>query len=275
MTGDNSSGGITPKIWGPHAWVFLHSMTFNYPIEPTDDEKNNYRVYFETLADTLPCEECRSSYSKFIKKGETILDDNALKNRSSLTKWLYYIHEAVNKKLGVNYGVSYDDIVKKYESFRADCSTTIIQEQHNSTGQCTAPENKKAASYQADSIKECPIIPVKLARNFVKYAQMRGIDAKEYIYVNRIKKDCKEDPELWKERNKQCTEIFKDIRVNDKPSIELEGDWKGLPTIDELKLILRLSTNLDRNKLIELIKKLEDIYPQYKCNYEKIYRLIK
>jgi hypothetical protein len=252
-------------------------MTFNYPHNPTDKEKEHYKIYFETLANTLPCEECRESYSKFIKNGVTILDSNALKNRSTLTKWLYYIHEAVNKKLNVNYGVSYDDIVKKYEAFEADCAVPIKNKSIKETeaGQCMAPKSKKAESYKADNIKDCPIIPIKMARHFIKYAQMRGVDSTEFIFIKQIKNNCKQDHKLWTERNKQCTEIFKDMRINDKLSIETSGKWEGLPTIDELKLILRFSTNLDKDKLVEIIKKLEQKFPECKCEYQKIYRLIK
>ena len=270
----NNNSGITPKIWGPHAWVFLHSMTFNYPEIPNDKEKEYYKTYFETLALTLPCEECRQSYSKFIKEGETQLTDDVLKNRSSLTKWLYCIHEAVNEKLGVDYGVSYDDIVKKYESFRADCSTPEKNKEQTES-KCIAPESKRAESYKIDNVKDCPIIPIKLSRHFIKYAKMRELDPKEFIFINKIQNDCKEDHELWKERNKQCTEIIKDMRMNDKLSIETSGKWSGLPTIDELKLILRFSTNLDKYKLVEIIKKLEQQFPECKCEYIKIYKLIK
>lgn len=269
---NNKTQGILPKIWGPHAWIFLHSMTFNYPEEPTTNERNYYKIYFEELANTLPCEECRESYKKFISEGETKLDDEALKDRSSLTKWLYYIHNAVNNKLGINYGVSYDDLVQKYEAFRADCGSVEIKEQ---TGQCSAAPSKKAHSYQVDSIKECPIIPIKLAKHFIKYAKMRNMDPKEFIFIDKIKKNCQEDHDLWIERNKQCTEIFKDMQMNDKPSIEIEGKWKDLPTIDELKLILRFSCNLKKEKLVEIIKKLEEKFPECKCEYKRLYKLIK
>ena len=30
------------KIWGPPAWTFLHTITFNYPENPTNREKHNY-----------------------------------------------------------------------------------------------------------------------------------------------------------------------------------------------------------------------------------------
>ena len=31
----NSNDGILTTIWGPAMWHFLHSMSFNYPNNPT------------------------------------------------------------------------------------------------------------------------------------------------------------------------------------------------------------------------------------------------
>ena len=268
--------GIIPKIWGPHAWILLHSITFSYLENPVEQEREAYKIYFEKLAEVLPCSECRESYKQFISDGITKLDNDVLKNRYSLTKWMYDIHNAVNNKLGVSYDVSYDDVVKKYESFRATCPTQIDEKgSAASPGQCFAPESKKALSYRAENTKECIVIPLKIARHFIKYAQMRNLGADEFMIINNIKKDCKEDHDIWIKRNEQCTEIFKDIHMNDKPTIETSGPYEGLPTIDELKLILRFSTSLDKSKLIEIIKKLGEKFPQCKCEYKIFYKLTK
>ena len=32
--------------WGPGGWVFLHTITFNYPLKPTLADKENYRNFF-------------------------------------------------------------------------------------------------------------------------------------------------------------------------------------------------------------------------------------
>lgn len=272
---NNKPAGIIPKIWGPHAWVFLHSITFNYPENPTYEEREAYKIYFEKLSDVLPCDECKESYSRFIKEGVTKLDNDALENRSSLTKWMYYIHNAVNKKLGVTYDVTYEDIVKKYESLRATCGTTLAHESSNQSSQCFAPPDKKSLSYKVDNTKECPIIPIKMAKHFIKYAEMRGLNPKEFEIIKKVKNDCKENHEIWIERNKQCTEILKDIRLNDKQALESNGQWEGFPTVDELKLLLRFSTTLNKNDLTNIIIKLGEKFPNCKCEYKKIYRLVK
>ena len=33
------------KIWGPHAWIFLHSITMAYPENPTDNDKKYMKIF--------------------------------------------------------------------------------------------------------------------------------------------------------------------------------------------------------------------------------------
>ena len=47
------------SIWGPGMWHFLHSMSFNYPVKPSDDDKINYRNFMLSLKNVLPCGKCR------------------------------------------------------------------------------------------------------------------------------------------------------------------------------------------------------------------------
>ena len=30
---------MEPKVWGSHAWIFLHTITLNYPDEPSKFDK--------------------------------------------------------------------------------------------------------------------------------------------------------------------------------------------------------------------------------------------
>ena len=43
------NNGLITKIWGGPGWTFCHSITFGYPIEPTDEQINNYRTFFISL----------------------------------------------------------------------------------------------------------------------------------------------------------------------------------------------------------------------------------
>jgi copper chaperone CopZ len=102
---------MDPKIWGGPAWIFLHSVTFNYPKNPTLKEKDAYRVYFNSLKEVLPCGHCKNNLKKNLKKNPI---DKALKSRDNLINWLIDIHNQVNidtekkiisKKEAINYYV--------------------------------------------------------------------------------------------------------------------------------------------------------------------------
>jgi hypothetical protein len=49
------NNGLITKIWGPALWIGEHSISFGYPLNPTDEEKLAYKKHFESLADVLPC----------------------------------------------------------------------------------------------------------------------------------------------------------------------------------------------------------------------------
>jgi len=135
------------------------------------------------VGSVLPCKYCRESYKGFLSIGNTKLTDEVMENRESLTKWFYYIHEAVNKKLDIDYGVSYNDVVKKFESYRATCGKT------NKYKGCITPLNKKANSYKNAELKESPIIPVNLANQFIDYANIRGCEQSDFETINKCKAD--------------------------------------------------------------------------------------
>ena len=88
---------MNPKIWGPHAWIFLHSIAYGYPENPTKNEQINAKKFFESLGYMLPCKTCSALYIKDIKKIDSI--DNAVKNQSNLIKWVNQMHNKVNEHI--------------------------------------------------------------------------------------------------------------------------------------------------------------------------------
>ena len=113
--------GMQTRVWGPAGWLFLHSIAQNYPWKPSKEQKQNYLVFFKMTGNVLPCRYCRESYQQFILESDTKLTIDKLKNRFSLVKWLYDIHNKVNKKLGINCKDSLKQVWDKYESFRSKC----------------------------------------------------------------------------------------------------------------------------------------------------------
>jgi len=96
--------------WGPSAWLFLHSVSFQYPENPTVQDKNNYKIFFESLQNILPCPNCREHYQKNIQENPMNLE-----SRESLIKWVIDLHNAVNKKNSKK-EYSYDEVKDLYQS---------------------------------------------------------------------------------------------------------------------------------------------------------------
>ena len=57
----NSDNGMMTAIWGPALWHSLHTISFNYPVNPTEEDKIRYYKYFKYLGKVLPCKYCRDN----------------------------------------------------------------------------------------------------------------------------------------------------------------------------------------------------------------------
>ena len=118
---DYSSGdGMMTSVWGPSMWHYLHIMSFNYPTKPTLLEKKQYMDFVKSLQYTLPCKYCRVNLVTNFKSLPLTL--KAMKNRDSFSRYIYALHELVNKMLGKKSGLSYCDVRERYEHFRARCT---------------------------------------------------------------------------------------------------------------------------------------------------------
>ena len=84
------------KIWGPSAWLFIHTIAWNYNPE-RDGETEAYRIFFTNIENVLPCPGCRKHYKKHFDKLEL---EDALKTNKSMWKWSVMMHNRVNKSIG-------------------------------------------------------------------------------------------------------------------------------------------------------------------------------
>ena len=50
----NSGDGMLTTVWGPSMWHYLHIMSFNYPVNPTGEDKKNYKDFILSLRHNLP-----------------------------------------------------------------------------------------------------------------------------------------------------------------------------------------------------------------------------
>ena len=93
----NSSDGMLTAVWGPSVWHFLHTMSFNYPIEPTTEQKQHYRDFVLNLRHVLPCKYCRINLVTNFK--QLPLTMTQMKSRETFSRYIYDLHELVNKML--------------------------------------------------------------------------------------------------------------------------------------------------------------------------------
>ena len=116
-----SDNGMLTTVWGPSTWHLLHTISFNYPVEPSLEDKTNYRNFILSLRKVLPCGKCRKNLTKNFKK--LPLTMSHMKSRDTFSKYIYDLHEVVNEMLCKKSGLSYEDVRERYEHFRARCAT--------------------------------------------------------------------------------------------------------------------------------------------------------
>lgn len=159
----NSPDGMLTSVWGPPLWHTLHTISFNYPIAPTKEDKDAYFNYFNSLQKVLPCRYCRDNLKKNLKK--IPLKRSTFKNRETLSRWVYEIHETINKMLNKKSKLNYEQVRDRYEHFRARCLNTKSKAEKGCTdslygvkGKCEIniiPKNNK------DSFKMDPKCKIK------------------------------------------------------------------------------------------------------------------
>ena len=119
----NSGDGMLTSVWGPSLWHFLHMMSFNYPINPSKIDKINYKNFIKSLQFILPCRLCREN---LVKNFKTLpITNKDMKNRESFSRYVYNLHELINKMLSKKSGLSYEDVRDRYEHFRSRCVKNI------------------------------------------------------------------------------------------------------------------------------------------------------
>lgn len=118
----NSNDGMLTTVWGPAMWHYLHTMSFNYPVNPSREDKKNYKDFVLNLRNVLPCGKCRKNLRKNLKK--LPLTQKHMESRTTFSKYIYDLHEVINDMLDKTSGLTYDDVRERYEHFRARCAYT-------------------------------------------------------------------------------------------------------------------------------------------------------
>lgn len=114
-----SGSGMITAIWGPAQWHFLHTISFNYPVKPTKKDKDGYHMYIESLKHVLPCKYCRDNFKQNLKAAGW--KRGVLRNRDTFSRFVYRLHNEVNKQLNKCSTLTYEQVRDRYEGYRSRC----------------------------------------------------------------------------------------------------------------------------------------------------------
>jgi Erv1 / Alr family len=146
-----SNDGMLTSIWGPSTWHLLHCISFNYPIEPTQEQKTKYMEFVKSLQNVLPCGKCRNNLAKNLKK--LPLQMHHMSSRDTFSRYIYTLHETVNEMLCKHSGLSFEEVRDRYEHFRARCVAT--KKTSNTKTRKTKKENGCVKPYYGNKKQKC------------------------------------------------------------------------------------------------------------------------
>ena len=87
---------LDPNVWGPHYWIFLHTLAISYTHHPNAITKKKYYELIQNLPLFIPIESIGNDFIKLLDEYPVTA---YLDNRESLIKWMHFIHNKINEKL--------------------------------------------------------------------------------------------------------------------------------------------------------------------------------
>jgi FAD-linked sulfhydryl oxidase len=85
-------------LWGPLGWLTLHSISANYPENPTQADKALVKKFVELFADTITCPSCKSHFLTMYHT-YTSRNPNWSSSRFELFVFVCRAHNTVNIRL--------------------------------------------------------------------------------------------------------------------------------------------------------------------------------
>lgn len=120
-----------PKEWGPALWTSLLYIVLSYPESPTIDIKNDYKTFFLSLGQVLPCMDCRKNYCDHLK---VIPIDMYLDGQTALLNWLWRVHNQVNDFCGKTRKSLPDFLTAYLKPSDKNQVATLVSEQTGGSG---------------------------------------------------------------------------------------------------------------------------------------------
>lgn len=134
MSGD----GMQTAIFGPVFWTAIHLVSFNYPVNPSEQQKIDYENWLHATGRVLPCSHCRNNFEKNFEAAKT---PDFLDNRDTFSRFCYRLHDNVNRMIGKKSPHTFNEVRDIYEGFRSRCLTQEEEDNMKKTGEagCVAP----------------------------------------------------------------------------------------------------------------------------------------
>jgi len=142
-----SNDGMITGTWGPALWHVLHTISFNYPVNPTAEQRRQYRDFVLSLRNVLPCGKCRENLRRNLR--ETLpLRASHLRSREDFARYVFELHETVNRMLdkpASDPPRTFEQIREKYEHLRARCAASPPPPSSSSELGCQQPAHAARA----------------------------------------------------------------------------------------------------------------------------------
>lgn len=110
---------VYPSSWveffGPSGWKFLHAVSFAFPESPSSEDRKNYIDFYRSVGPVLPCPSCRAHYENYIAKHPIEAD-----NTESMARWVYDLHEDVNRRAGKTGTPSFEEVREEYSGWNQE-----------------------------------------------------------------------------------------------------------------------------------------------------------
>lgn len=113
---------MSSKPWGPPLWRLLHGITEalgnqTVPMLATD-EAHEIVFLLRDVEKIMPCQLCRGHYHTW-RKDHPLEEIDRLRGymlKTTVRKWLYDLHEEVNKSRGIDSGITLEEIPELYKA---------------------------------------------------------------------------------------------------------------------------------------------------------------
>lgn len=102
------------RSWGPAGWTFLHVVSWTYPENPTNQEREEMYVFLHAFSKVLPCKRCRRHWTESLVKAVASSESPHLSSRAALTRFIVDAHNDVNRRLGKRV-LSYDEARRLFD----------------------------------------------------------------------------------------------------------------------------------------------------------------